>query len=359
MNESRAGFVGSAFLLSGGNAMASKRYDAIDLCKLFCALLVAMIHANATGDTFSYFFVGAFSQQAVPFFFIVSGFFFSNKLIACKNDTEAKSITLTYIKKNFLLYMAWQLVWAWYTLKDYLTIYSGDRPIKIVLILLRRLFFAGNGVYWYVLVCAEAAVIIYILHKFKFKKLMYALVFLGISLSIIYNCFGDTEFIAFQLIHKAFYFVFSWSNNVIMMGFPYMAIGYAFASGDFHIKRKTSAVLLVLSNVLNPLLYIVLVHYHVVDAGSYCLLYILQAVSLFALAFNSTVSVKNSVVFRELSNSIYFLHTTFIYWLMDPFMKFMPNPFLRAGLSVILSLVVYFIVKKLKIKPIKYLLSVS
>ena len=338
--------------------MVSKRYDAIDISKLFCAFLVTMIHANATGNTFSYFFVGAFSQQAVPFFFIVSGFFFSNKLIACKNANEAKRITLTYVKKNFMLYMVWQLVWAWYTLKDYLTIYSGESLAKIFLILLRRLFLAGNGVYWYVLVSAEAAVIIYVLHRFKLKKFMYCLTVLGIVLSIIYNCFGQTDFLPFQLIYKSFYFLFSWSNNVIMMGLPYMAIGYAFASGDLKIKSGTSAVLFVLSNILNLVLYIVLAHYHVINVSSYCLFYIIQAVSLFGLSYNSQIKIEKNILVRNMSNSIYFLHTIFIYWIMDPFMKFMPNPFLRAALSIVLSMAVYALTAKTKFKPMKCLLSV-
>ena len=338
--------------------MASKRYDAIDLCKFICSLLVVLIHANTTANSFSNFFVASFTNQAVPFFFIVSGFFYTKKLLACQSANESKLVMVKYVKKNFLLYLAWQLAWIGYILRDYLRIYDGQNPVKILFVLIRRLFLAGNGVYWYVLVCAEAAVIIYCLNKYKLKKLIYILVIIGLALNTIYICFGQTDVFIFRLIYKAFYYVFSWNNNVIMVGFPFMAIGYAFASGDLNLKNKTSVFVIVASNILNPLIYILLTYFQVENAGSYCLFFIFQAVSMFALAVNSTLNFEKSIVLRGMSNSIYFLHTIFIYLIMDKYMKFMPNPFLKAALAIVLSIGVYAFTQKTKLRPLKYLLSV-
>ena len=54
----------------------------IDIAKLFCALLVVMIHCLEIkqGHPVATFIVQCFSGQSVPYFMIVSGFFAANKI---------------------------------------------------------------------------------------------------------------------------------------------------------------------------------------------------------------------------------------------------------------------------------------
>ena len=57
-----------------------KRYPALDILRFFCACLVVMIHVGTSDSTpIASMLVTCFARQAVPYFFIVSGFFFFSK----------------------------------------------------------------------------------------------------------------------------------------------------------------------------------------------------------------------------------------------------------------------------------------
>ncbi len=61
---------------------AKREYKTIDFFKLVCALLVVLIHTNEIHEYIPDMLTFSLSQCAVPFFFIVSGYFFHKGL--CK-----------------------------------------------------------------------------------------------------------------------------------------------------------------------------------------------------------------------------------------------------------------------------------
>lgn len=76
----------------GNNNLVVKNriYSGVDLCKLISAVLVVLIHINETGTNLLLNTItSCISTIAVPFFFIVSGFFFANGL---KKQITNKSI---------------------------------------------------------------------------------------------------------------------------------------------------------------------------------------------------------------------------------------------------------------------------
>lgn len=62
---------------------------------------------------------------------------------------------------------------------------------------------------------------------------------------------------------------------------------------------------------------------------------------------------------RNMSSAIYFLHTVFIYGIIDSVFGVDSPIIMKFSISVLLSIVVLFVVKKMKIHPVKWLLCVK
>ncbi len=86
--------------------MLSKRINSIESVRFIAAFAVICIHYfNEKGN--SLLIVNQISRFAVPFFFVVSGFFLAEKL-----KKEDKFIVYwKYFKKLLFLYLAWQLIY--------------------------------------------------------------------------------------------------------------------------------------------------------------------------------------------------------------------------------------------------------
>lgn len=132
--------------------VCSNYFPLIDISKLYCACLVVFIHMGF-GDSFSV--VPCLSRQAVPYFFLVSGFFLYKRLST--TDNARKSVFL-YAKNLLVVYFVWTALWLPYTINEYTSLYAGKSIIYVVIVLIRRIFLCGNAPYWYLLVLAEAAI---------------------------------------------------------------------------------------------------------------------------------------------------------------------------------------------------------
>lgn len=334
----------------------SKRHywPLIDICKLYCALLVVVIHCLeiVEGHPTSELIVKCFSGQAVPFFMIASGFFFGNKL--SKKET-IKSNAWHYAKQLLFLYIAWTVLWLPYLIHTYLKREPGASFIHIAALLVRRIFFAGQGVYWYILVLAEAALIVALLVRYNKEKLLILLSVIGLILGFLYD--ANVALPVISDLNKIFYTVFSWSNNVIMKGIPFFATGYFIRKYGSNVKINK----VLLAGIYGAACIIAVLLFRF-DKGVYLILYPVQAISLFLFAIQPTELVNNgkfNTVCRELSSSVYFLHTVFIYGLVDLVWSVNAPILLKFAVSVGCSAVVYIIVKFSKAKSLCWLLNIK
>lgn len=338
--------------ISTQNQLKAKNdYSAIDLFRIIAAVLVVMIHANTTkSNSFFNLFNYSFTSIAVPFFFLVSGFFFQRGLEKSRNK---RTFILNYEKKLLILYLCWMIISLPILITGYTSLYSDKSLWYIVLIILRRVLLCGEGVFWYILVMAQAAIVIYLCARKRNDVLLVILIILGLILGLLYD---NGDYITCPIItriNNGFYFVFSWSNNFIMKGIPFMGIGYLI-SKTWHKKSKITVliatVLLAMASLCNVFLY---------KAGhSISGIYIIQSVSFFCISLNLTsrISAKASLIMREISSSIYFLHTFLLYhfievlWGKDLYILF------KVVIAIALSISIYAIVKLiLRRKDIKLL----
>lgn len=348
------------------NPVAKRTYKTVDLFKLLASILVVLIHVDMRRDyaplTSTVFSV---SRIAVPFFFLVSGYLFCRNINKAENKKE---FFWKYEKKLLLLYFSWMLITAPFTIKTYCELYEGRSALYIAAVIARRILFAGNGVFWYILIMAEAAAILFFLYSFCKKhlsKLILVLSIIGLALGTVYL---NRESIpvfntgVFALFNKAIYFVFSWDCNVIMKGFPFMGIGYLICENADKLKTSRSAIIArcVAFAVLTALNYALFLSSHEIF-----LLFIFQAILFFtlSLSFEVPISQKAAVTMRELSSSIYFIHSIVIYDIICTFFENTNNRTFNTLAGIIVPSVIYVIVKlilkKRDIKWLKFILNIK
>lgn len=329
-------------------------YPMVDIFKLICALLVVLIHCTEIryGHFLAAGIVDIFSGQAVPFFMIVSGFFLGKKLY----KTEAPLRTALHSAKNWLLiYLAWTVLWTPY----FISIYSERYPDKSILflaaMLIRRYFFAGQGVYWYILVLAETSFLLGICVRYKKEKLFYAAGILGLLLGFIYDV--QLTLPGVEKLNHLFYTVFSWSNNFIMKGIPYVAIGYFISAHSDIVDRFKAKITVVIYSAIAILTFMI---YDGTPNRLY-ISYTIQAVLLFIIALQikvPTISDRVTTHCRNMSTVLYYLHTLIIYFIIDPLFTIdAPIP-LKFCISVISCALLYALAVKANWKPLNWILSI-
>lgn len=339
-----------------------KNYDMIDIFKLISAVLVVFIHANDTPNIHIDLIVKSFSRFAVPFFFVVSGFFFKKGL---DRANSKRDYFFKYQKKLILIYIFWALVNIPLQLNTYLNLYSEASTIKILLLMCRRIFLCGSGFVWYILAMIEAAAVIYLLDKYKKKRLLISLIIIGLILGMIYDSFFEVlSGTPVGRINDIFYTVFSWSNNFIMKGIPFMGLGYLFAIKIPKIKLSISWLLFCTASILNIVLCC-LEYLQISEIFTqiqwYYILSNVQTVCFFLIAVKTQISIPSGIcrTSRELSSAIYFLHPYMIYQIIEVIFGHSFNIDLKIVLAILASVVIYIIVKKLNIKPLKYVLNIK
>ncbi|MGK4239073.1 acyltransferase family protein [Limosilactobacillus reuteri] len=81
-----------------------KEYTGIDIFKLFAAIGVLAIHANAP-------FLEILGRLGVPFFAITSAFFFFKHYLNLSRNRERQNQVVKFCKRIFLLYLTWQVMY--------------------------------------------------------------------------------------------------------------------------------------------------------------------------------------------------------------------------------------------------------
>lgn len=340
------------------SVIARKNYPVLDFARLFCAFLVAVLHAYevpSEGGVWS-FVCGCFFEQAVPFFFVVSGFFFARKMQAC---AYRLCEVWRYVRDRLLLYAAWTALWMPYLLHIYLNKYPDAGVTYIAALLFRRIVFAGSGVYWYILVMAEAAAVIGLLMHWRLEKPLYVVAALGLVLRYCYDLQIGLPVVS--QINGLFYYVFSWSNNVVMSGLPFMTVGLFFARHGQKISVPGGMLIAgyAFASALHVLLWF---SFGVTNGNLSCSLFFpIQTVSLFWFGLQTQTRAKpqTALAAREISAVVYFMHTVFIYGVFDAFFGVDSSTALKLFGSIALSVVTYALVRALHFKPLHWLFGMK
>ena len=281
-------------------------------------------------------------------------------LLQNRGGTQSKSIgryTLDYVKRILLLYIVWTALHLPAIIRSYASLYPDASLPYLSAVIFRRIVFCGYGVYWYLLILAESAFIVGMLsQKRALRKVTLGIAVIGLLWSMTYD--ADLNLPVISELNDLVYFVFSWSNNLIMKGIPYFAMG--FYIGDAIEKRP----ILQKKNFIiagYALLSVLCTGLHFLcDELIYVLLPI-QVVFLFFIGMLPTERIPRKIgrTCRNLSTVFYFTHGIFISFVIDKLWPLEAPILLRYTVTITLCLLTYLLVMKLKWKPLKWLMMVK
>lgn len=334
-----------------------KRYSALDFFRLLCACLVVVIHLGTSNATpIASAIVTCFSRQAVPFFFIVSGFFFSKKL---QHENNKNSFVFTYAKHLFLLYGIWTLLHLPSLVINYSNLYNDQSLLYLAAIIIRRIFLAGYSQFWYLLALGETALFCgFLLIKNK-KNFLYRIAAVGLCLKILYS--AQIDFAAFNLVNKLIYVIFSWDCNALMTGIPFFAIGIFISEKQIPPQLTTIKLFTIYSavSILSVVCYF-FAKANEANPERFLYFYISQAILLFMIGIQwdiPRISSQTSEFFRDISSAIYCLHNLVIEYILGKVIPLSQFFIGKYAFILFICLIVFWIIKRTKISQLYRLVT--
>lgn len=286
--------------------------------------------------------------MAVPFFFIASGFLLAIKMRE-HNELENLSIAKNYIKKYFILYCVWTMIYMPLTIYGYIT--SGKSFIYNCFHLIRAIIFKGSNFYswqlWYLLSLVLSACYIYLVLKFKAKDWQGLLVsFIILIIAKTLTILSGADYSEINIFLKAFKAVFE--NGMLFSGITYVTIGWYLGKYNYRLDISKSLVILgggIVGRYILPK-YV----------GSYFI--ILSAIGIFEIALN--FSLKDSYkcyCIRKMSTVIYFTHMIFFFLYIviarEVWYNGLDAFIVTTLMSILFSVLVIYLEEKKNIKVLK------
>ncbi len=284
-----------------------KIYTGTDLFKLLIALFIVFTHTYCSDwGTVGLWIRNNLSLSGVPFFFIVSGFFFEKGL---KKSEDAGSYLKKYLIRIGGMYLFWFVITlpvAWYS---WILTKPSENTLFRVFRVFRSFFFAGGmGVYWYLLSLLCVCPILYLLYRRpRMKAVIWPLAAVLFAVGALYYM-GKLDG---SLVYTGIHVVFGSERNFLTAGLFYMCIGTAFAENEVRLRIPFPAALLLLLAAL------AVGTFTVKPFGNALIAVFLV---IFALNLNPRIPEKYSHGMRKLSTGIYLIHFPFIL-LFDFYLK--------------------------------------
>lgn len=312
-----------------------KVYCGLDFFKIVCAVLIVFMHTYCRDLKYGQDFVSIISNIGVPYFFIVSGFFYAKGLMRPKPVGGVKYAS-KYFGRAARMYVAWSVL----TVPIAFLIIErahGDYSLGLkVAYFIRLFFFTGSiGIYWYVLALVYNSIIIYVAFKKNKEYLLYVLAFAFWVVGMVYNSPYNNGNPLFQAIHV----VFGSERNFLTVGLFYMCIGFFFAKNEAKINFKLGwlVMLFCLSVALRGFEY----EYLRLNAFQS-----VEAVLLFLIGVNTKFGCLNehSVHIRKLSTAIYLEHFPYIL-LFDFYLR--RGTMLDFSTALLFCVILYFVILRL------------
>lgn len=280
--------------------MKSQTYPAFDWMRIICAFFVIAIHTSVLSsfsETADVFLTGMICRIAVPFFFMVTGFFLMPKISNCFHlviKEEKKLITM--YAAAILLYLP-------------LNLYAGQYFFKDFSSLFRAIFLDGTFYHlWYFPAVAEGILLLSLLQRFFNRKICMVfcviLYLIGLGGDSYYGVITNLPFI------KPFYDTYFQIGTYTRNGFFFAPIFLCFGWILSDTKNRLSfhdAKMISLASFLFLLLEGWYLHtFDIVRHDSMYLALLPCMYGLFSLLTN--ISCSNRTCLRKISMYIYILH---------------------------------------------------
>lgn len=314
-----------------------KRYDWVDLMKFICAIMVVAIHTILISETehvVTFEIAQVIGRTAVPFFFMCSGFFFTQKLLL---EQKGKSGALgSVIKRLLFLYIGWSAIYLAYDFRICLKMTSGFWP-ALMLYLRNLIFLGGHFHLWYLPALMLAMTLLYIsirLKRFTLFLWMAGMLYLvGLAGNTYNGLIHEGTWL--YTVYDSYFSFFVTTRNGLFFGFFYVMLGglASYCQGSVHFR--TGLWLAVVFMGLLHLEAYSLERYAIPKAYDMYLMTAPYTYFLFHALLGISLQIKEGFVvfFRRCSMGVYFIHGLFL--------LFYEKVFLWSGMALVGS--VYFI----------------
>ena len=300
-----------------------KSFTTVDILKFFFCICVIMLHTGIL-DLFSeeikFYITRVVFHLAVPYFFVASGFFLGKKYRNAK-DGEYITILKGYIKRLSYPFLFFTLI----GLRQQWTTMVLENKTDKLLYLLKRLAFYPFNALWFVEAIIVAAILIY-----PFIKMKHGVTICVIAGLILYifaltcnNYYFVVENTRFEPIINNYINLCYTARNGIFVGIVYLSIGIK--CYDIYLKtvaEKKRRITVCLLCVLSLIMYIAevyLLHYYdksSLDDNALDIVQLILLPSLFLVSafFSVNIPIKITVLLRNLSTGMYYLHVPVMWW---------------------------------------------
>lgn len=292
----------------------SKIKPYVDIMKLFFAGCIVLLHYGVVNELpYSDFICAIIVRLAVPYFFVASGYFLANNMKCKEKQSECIHTVCLYLKRLGIKLLVFVPVLA--MIHCGYRMYDGMALDEIFVITVKEVLFYPY-VLWYILAVMIATLLLapVVLTKIETKVIIPALVlyFLAIFNNRYYFLIEGTKI---AVMYSWYENIFISTRNGIFVGFPFMLCGCLISryedkvliTGKKQTKRLT--ILVGLFFVLCMVEYMLLRPYSGHDDNSLYVSYLLLIPALFALSAQMEGLSVNTTVLRNLSTSIYILHS--------------------------------------------------
>jgi len=325
----------------------SVHYGMINVLRLVFAIAVISIHTMAFKSINEDLWIATsmgIARLAVPFFFIVSGYFLYNRI---GSEKESK-LTL---KKLLILYTSWVLIEI-ITLFPMVLNSLGAPPILII----ERLLFIGiTGSLWYISSLIIAILVISPLLK---KDQIILLLILGFVLYL-FGTTGDTYYGLFEKtmmnpLINGYTRVFLMPQIGITESILFVSLGTLINKYKLNEKVKKAGLLSIISIILLLIETFALNKTGIAKDANMYLSAIIAAPLIFIWAINSKkyISTKISKTCREYSLGIYCSHQIIMIWIAMFAPMLFTNTMIRFFCTLLISTLIITILRKTKVKKI-------
>lgn len=320
----------------------NKYYGMIDVLRLIFAIGVVAIHTMAFASINENLRIATsmgICRIAVPFFFIVSGYFLYNRITLKK---EPKST----LKRLLILYVSWvviESVTLFPTILNYL-----NSPIFII----KRLLLVGvTGSLWYI---SSLIIAIILISKLLKKDRIVPLLIIGLALYL-FGITGDTYYGLFSnKLVISYTSIFILPQIGVTESILFVTLGAAINKYKLNEKIKYSGILSMLSILLLLVETFILNKTGIAKDANMYLSVILVAplILIWALNYKKNISIKFSKACKEYSIGIYCSHQILMIWITILAPMLASNSMIKFIFTLILSAIVVTFIRKTKISAL-------
>lgn len=227
--------------------MKNHTYTGVDIFKVFAAMGVVAIHSGAI-------VFNTMGRLGVPFFAIISSFFFFKKYLDLKKN-EKETYLISYLKRIFYLYLVWQIIYLPLAIKriedykkngSFLTINWGKFIWRFIFpgygYTFSGKFIAGTngwGVSWYLIGLLMGLPLFCL--AIKYIRNNYIIGMICVVLEVAYICSSGYHFATN---------FFMWGILTFLRLFIYLFIGYIISQNIYRVNQSSLTVVVIFSFVL-------------------------------------------------------------------------------------------------------------